>query len=67
MVAIAINHENLDKSKMAEVCQGVSREIGLPACDPLLNGAGPLVAALKPYLESKNPPSVPPLKKGGDD
>ena len=53
VMAIAINHENLDKSKMVEVCQGVSREIGLPACDPLLNGAGPLVAALKPYLESK--------------
>jgi uncharacterized NAD-dependent epimerase/dehydratase family protein len=53
VVAIAINHENLDKRKMKEVCQGISREVGLPACDPLLNGAGPLVAALKPYLEKK--------------
>jgi uncharacterized NAD-dependent epimerase/dehydratase family protein len=53
VVAIAINHENLDKSKLAEICQGISKEIRLPACDPLLNGAGPLVAALKPYLEKK--------------
>ena len=53
VVAIAINHENLDKSKIAEVCQGINREILLPACDPLLDGAGPLVAALKPYLEKK--------------
>jgi uncharacterized NAD-dependent epimerase/dehydratase family protein len=53
VVAISVNHENLDKSKMAEVCQGVSRKIGLPTCDPLLTGAGPLLAALKPYLENK--------------
>ena len=53
VVAIAINHENLDKSKTVEVCQGISKEIRLPACDPLLNGAGPLVDALKPYLEKK--------------
>jgi uncharacterized NAD-dependent epimerase/dehydratase family protein len=50
VVAIAINHEDLDKSKMADVCQGISKELRLPACDPLLNGAGPLVVALKPYL-----------------
>ena len=53
VVAIAINHENLDKSKIAEVCQGINREILLPACDPLLDGAGPLVAALKAYLKKK--------------
>lgn len=65
VVAIAINHENLDKSKMAEVCQGISEEIRLPACDPLLNGAGPLVAALKPYLKNKKSPLAPPFEKGG--
>ncbi|MCG6918236.1 MAG: DUF1611 domain-containing protein [Deltaproteobacteria bacterium] len=59
VVAIAINHENLDKNKMAEVCQGISKETGLPACEPLLNGAGPLVAALKPYLDGKIPPRSP--------
>jgi len=53
VVAIAINHEDLDKSTMAEVCQGISKEIRLPACDPLLNGAGPFVAALKPYLKNR--------------
>jgi uncharacterized NAD-dependent epimerase/dehydratase family protein len=53
VVAIAINHENLDKSKMTQVCQGISEEIRLPACDPLVNGAGPLVVALRPYLEKK--------------
>jgi len=53
VVAIAINHENLDKSKLAEVCQGITEENRLPTCDPLLNGAGALVAALKPYFEKK--------------
>jgi uncharacterized NAD-dependent epimerase/dehydratase family protein len=64
VVAIAINHENLDKSKMAEVCQKISKEIRLPACEPLLNGAGPLVAALKPYLDGKIPPRAPLYKRG---
>jgi len=59
VVAIAINHENLDKSKITEVCQEISRETRLPACDPLLNGAEALVAALRPYLEGKNPPWFP--------
>jgi uncharacterized NAD-dependent epimerase/dehydratase family protein len=53
VVAISVNHENLDKSKVSEVCQEISKEIRLPACDPLLNGAGPLVTALKPYLAQK--------------
>jgi uncharacterized NAD-dependent epimerase/dehydratase family protein len=56
VVAIAINNENLHKSKMAEVCQAITKEISLPACDPLLNGAGLLVAALKPYLGGNSPP-----------
>ncbi len=56
VVAIAINHESLDQSTVAEVCQEISKEIRLPACDPLLSGAGPLVAALQPYLEGKIPP-----------
>jgi uncharacterized NAD-dependent epimerase/dehydratase family protein len=54
VVAIAINHEEVDKSNMAEVCQEISKEIRLPACDPLLHGAGQLVAALQPYFEKKN-------------
>jgi uncharacterized NAD-dependent epimerase/dehydratase family protein len=53
VVAIAINHEDLDKNKITEVCQEITKNISLPACDPLLDGAGPLVAALRPYLEKK--------------
>jgi uncharacterized NAD-dependent epimerase/dehydratase family protein len=53
VVAISVNHENLDKSKVAEACQEIRKKIRLPACDPLVNGAGPLVAALEPYLEKK--------------
>jgi uncharacterized NAD-dependent epimerase/dehydratase family protein len=59
VVAIAISHENQDKNKMADVCQKITEEIRLPACDPLLNGAGPLVVALKPYLDGKIPPRSP--------
>jgi uncharacterized NAD-dependent epimerase/dehydratase family protein len=64
VVAIAINHENLDKTNIAEVCQGITKESRLPACDPLLNGAGPLVAALKSYLKNKESPLAPPFEKG---
>ncbi|MCG6983120.1 MAG: DUF1611 domain-containing protein [Deltaproteobacteria bacterium] len=53
VIAISVNHENLDKGQVADVCREISKKIRLPACDPLLNGAGPLVAALKPYLEKK--------------
>ena len=53
VVAIAINHENLDKRGILGICAEISRMTGLPACDVLFNGAGPIVAALRSYIEKK--------------
>jgi uncharacterized NAD-dependent epimerase/dehydratase family protein len=53
VVAITLNHENLDKSQISEVCERITEETGLPACDVLLNGAEPVVAAMRSYLRNK--------------
>ncbi len=65
VVALTINHENLDKTEISEVCEKITEEIGLPACDVLLNGAEPVVAAMRPYLRNKKSPLARPFRKGG--
>ena len=67
VVAITLNNENLAKSEIAEVCASITKEFGLPACDVLLSGAEPVVAALRSYLRNETSPSLPPLEKGGND
>jgi uncharacterized NAD-dependent epimerase/dehydratase family protein len=52
VVAITINHENLEERQIQEVCADITRLTGLPACDALVKGVGPVVASLKPYLKS---------------
>ena len=53
VVAIAINHENVDKGEIPGICAEISRMTGIPACDVLLNGAEPVVAGLRSYIEKK--------------
>ncbi len=50
VIAITVNHENLAPEEIPATCEAITRETGLPACDVLLEGAGPLVAALEPIL-----------------
>jgi len=51
VVAITVNHEGLAPAEVPGVCEAIRRDTGLPAHDPLLEGAGPLVDALRPALE----------------
>ena len=47
VVAITINHENLDLQDIPAICHQIESETGLPAFDVLLDGAGKLVGDLK--------------------
>ena len=51
VVAITINHEDLDRESDISVCEEITNETGLPACDVLLSGGEPVVDALRPYIK----------------
>lgn len=53
VVAVTVNHENLDKKEVSSVCKNITKATGLPACDVLLDGAEKVVEALKPYFRKK--------------
>jgi uncharacterized NAD-dependent epimerase/dehydratase family protein len=50
VAAVSVNHENLDIRDIPEVCAGITKLTGLPACDVLVSGSDQLVAALERYL-----------------
>ncbi|HUX12977.1 MAG TPA: DUF1611 domain-containing protein [Spirochaetia bacterium] len=50
VVAITINHEGIDRGRIEETVAQITRETGLPACDPIWQSAEPVVRALAPYL-----------------
>jgi uncharacterized NAD-dependent epimerase/dehydratase family protein len=52
VVAITINHEDTDKEDVTAVCEEITKQTGLPACDVLLSGAVPVVDALRPYIKT---------------
>jgi len=47
VIAITVNHENLNSEQVAEVCQEIEVQTGLICCDPLLQGVSKIVAQLK--------------------
>ncbi len=47
VVAVTVNHENLAREEIAAACAELAAKTGLPVCDPLIDGAGPVVAALR--------------------
>jgi uncharacterized NAD-dependent epimerase/dehydratase family protein len=47
VAAITINHENMEKESIPDVCKKLSKTIDLPVCDVLEQGAGLIVDALK--------------------
>jgi uncharacterized NAD-dependent epimerase/dehydratase family protein len=53
VVAITVNHENLDRQAIPKVCADLTRRTGLAVCDPLLDGMAPVVRVLTPYLENQ--------------
>lgn len=52
VVAVALSGEDLSAENAARACARIEAETGLPAADPLRDGAGALVDALLPYLQS---------------
>ena len=50
VVAITVNHENMDIESVPAACRKITHAAGIPACDVLLEGAGRVVWALKPFL-----------------
>jgi uncharacterized NAD-dependent epimerase/dehydratase family protein len=53
VVAITLNHENLDPQEIPAACRRLTEATGLPAVDVLLDGAGALVDALEPHLRAE--------------
>ena len=53
VVAVTVNHEDLAVADVPAACAAIRRETGLPACDPLLEGVGPVLEALRPWLETQ--------------
>ena len=51
VVAITINHEGLNPEEIPGLSVEITGETGLPACDVLLQGAGPLIDILKSHIE----------------
>jgi len=51
VVAVSVNHENIDREELPATCRNVTIETGLPACDPLIDGAEVLIEAITPYFE----------------
>lgn len=53
VIAVAINHEDIPTSDVPGVAEELERATGLPAADVLVQGAGRLVEALRPYLDKR--------------
>jgi uncharacterized NAD-dependent epimerase/dehydratase family protein len=53
VVGVAINHEGIPPKDIPKAVARVSRSVGLPACDPLTQGAGALVDALRPHINKR--------------
>ena len=54
VVAITLNHEGLDSAAVASASRSIAEQTGLPVCDPLRDGVGPVVEALSPWLEARS-------------
>ncbi len=52
VVAVTLNHENLSRQQLPEVCRTILADTGLPACDPIFDGLGVVARALEPYLKT---------------
>lgn len=53
VVAITVNHENLDDPQIPFVCDAIQKAVGLPAYDVLRDGPEALISHLKNYLTGR--------------
>ena len=51
VVAVTVNHEDLDPAAVAAACVAITAETGRPALDVLSDGAQALVEVIKPHLK----------------
>jgi uncharacterized NAD-dependent epimerase/dehydratase family protein len=52
VVAVTLNHEGMEPEEVPDACRAIEEEVGLPAVDVLLEGAGRLVDVLRPLIEA---------------
>jgi uncharacterized NAD-dependent epimerase/dehydratase family protein len=52
VVAVTVNHENLDPRQIPLACEKITKTTGLSACDVLLSGADPVVEVILEYLKN---------------
>jgi uncharacterized NAD-dependent epimerase/dehydratase family protein len=50
VVAITLNHENLNEEEVRRFSEQMTKDTGMPVCDVLLHGPKPLMTALMPHL-----------------
>lgn len=55
VIAITINHENLDREQVAAAAVDLERRTGLPAIDVLLQGGGPLADVVIAEMRERRP------------
>ena len=55
VVAVTINHEQLDADATRRAAQAIEKETGLPAMDVLLDGTDRLVKVIKEQMEGPKP------------
>jgi uncharacterized NAD-dependent epimerase/dehydratase family protein len=48
--AITLNHEDMQPTEVASMCEAIHSLLGLPAFDVLLNGPSGLIELLRPHL-----------------
>ncbi len=50
-MALTVNHEGLaDRAAIDAACAVLAERTGLPVCDPLIHGVGPVIDALAPFM-----------------
>ena len=54
VVAVTINHENLELSNIAQLCEELNKKYNLPFYDVLLNGADNLIDHIINYISPKD-------------
>jgi uncharacterized NAD-dependent epimerase/dehydratase family protein len=53
VVAITVNHEDMEKELVPGVCKRITKETGLPACDALLQGLDSLIPMMNDMMRNR--------------
>ena len=53
VIAVTINHEEMEKQSIPGACEEITKETGLPALDVLLEDTTKLVEILKPHIKKE--------------